>query len=57
MPCHHSLDEYLDGWIAAAGIGNDKKGPLFRSFKKGDRLTGNPMIRSGAEYRPASTTM
>jgi integrase/recombinase XerD len=45
VPCHHSLDQYLDAWIAAAGIGEDKKGPLFRSFKKGDKLTGNPMIR------------
>jgi integrase/recombinase XerD len=26
--------------IAAADIGDDNKGPLFRSFKKGDRLTG-----------------
>ena len=41
VPCHHSLDEYLEAWIAAAGIGDDKKGPLFRSFKKGDKLTGN----------------
>ena len=50
VPCHHSLDEYLDAWIAAAGIGDDKKGPLFRSFKKGDKLTGNPMIRSDVLY-------
>jgi len=42
VPCHHSLDQYLDEWIAAAGIGDDKKGPLFRSFKKGDKLTANP---------------
>jgi hypothetical protein len=46
VPCHHSLDEYLDAWIAAAGIGDDKKGPVFRSFKKGNKLTSNPMIRS-----------
>jgi hypothetical protein len=44
VPCHHSLDEYLDAWIAAARIGDDKKGPLFRSFKKGNKLTCNPMI-------------
>ena len=35
VPCHHSLDQYLDAWIASAGIGDDEKGPLFRSFKKG----------------------
>ncbi len=50
VPCHHSLDEYLDAWIAAAGIGEDKKGPLFRSFKKGDKLTTNPMTRSDVLY-------
>jgi integrase/recombinase XerD len=46
VPCHYSLDEYLDAWIAAVGIGDDKKRPLFRSFK----LTGNPMIRSDVLY-------
>jgi hypothetical protein len=50
VPCHHSLDEYLEAWIGAAGIGDDKKGPLFRSFKKGDKVTGNPMIRSDVLY-------
>jgi integrase/recombinase XerD len=50
VPCHHSLDEYLDAWIAAAKIGDDQKGPLFRSFKKGDKLTTNPMTRSDVLY-------
>jgi integrase len=35
LPCHQSLDECLDAWIAAAGICGDKKGPLFRTFKRG----------------------
>ncbi len=46
VPCHHSLDEYLDAWIAAAGIGDDKKGSLFRTFKKGNKLTSNQITRS-----------
>jgi integrase/recombinase XerD len=50
VSCHHSLDEYLDAWIAAVGIGGDKKGPLFWSFKKGDKVTDNPMIRSDVLY-------
>jgi integrase/recombinase XerD len=50
VPCHHSLDQYLDAWIAAAGLADDKKGPLFRSFKKGDKLTTNPMTRSDVLY-------
>jgi integrase/recombinase XerD len=50
VPCHHSLDEYLAPGSPAAGIGDDKKGPLFRTFKQGDKLTGNPMIRSDILY-------
>ena len=34
-PC---LEEYLNGWISAAGIERDKKGPLFYIMGKGDRL-------------------
>jgi hypothetical protein len=50
VPCPHSLDDYLNDWIAAAGIGDDKKGPLFRSFKKGDKLTENAVTRSDMLY-------
>src|SRR6266481_2921027 len=45
VPCHPSLEEFLNVWVAAAGIGRDKKGPLFRSMSKGDKLTDNPMPR------------
>jgi len=31
MPCHHSLAEALHAYIAAAGIGDDYKGFLFRT--------------------------
>jgi site-specific recombinase XerD len=31
VPCHHTLEQYLDEYIAAAGIADDKEGPLFRS--------------------------
>jgi integrase/recombinase XerD len=31
MPCHHKLEAYLDAYIAAAAIGEDRKGPLFRA--------------------------
>src|SRR6202453_496125 len=46
VPCHHNLAAYLDAWIAAAGITADKKGPLFRAIRKGNKLTENPMARS-----------
>jgi site-specific recombinase XerD len=45
VPCHHNLAAYLDAWIAAAGIAGDKKGPLFRAIRKGNRLNENPMAR------------
>ena len=38
-PCHHKLETYLDQYIAAAGIANDKDGPLFRTT---GRSTGIP---------------
>ena len=31
MPAHHTLEEYLDAYIQAAGIADDHKGPLFRT--------------------------
>jgi integrase/recombinase XerD len=43
VPCHHSLRIYLDAWIQGAGIGADKKGWLFCSIHKGNKLTTNRM--------------
>ncbi len=31
LPVHHSAEEYLDAYIAAAGLAEEKKMPLFRS--------------------------
>ena len=45
VPCHHNLTEYLDAWIETAKIEKDKKGPLFRAIRKGNKLTDNPMAR------------
>jgi site-specific recombinase XerD len=45
VPCHPRLEEYLNAWLTAAGIPRDKKGPLFRSMGKGDRLSERPMSR------------
>jgi integrase/recombinase XerD len=39
VPCHHTLAQYLDGWISAAGFGGDKKAWLFCSIGKANRLT------------------
>jgi hypothetical protein len=34
VPCHPELEAYLTVWTKAAGIGRDKKEPLFRSIGK-----------------------
>jgi integrase/recombinase XerD len=46
VPCHPSLEGYLNNWIATAGISHDKKESLFRSVGKGDRLGERAMSRS-----------
>ena len=33
VPCHHTLDQFLEEYIKAAGIGDDAKGFLFRSAR------------------------
>jgi site-specific recombinase XerD len=46
MPAHHNLEAYIDAYVQAAGIAEDRKGVLFRSnpgWK--DRLTENPMTQ------------
>ena len=44
MPAHHTLEEFLDSYIQAAGIANERKSPLFRTATRtGDGLTQRPM--------------
>lgn len=51
MPCHHKLEGYLDAYIAAAGIGGDRKGPLFRSaIRKTKQLSNRPLSRTDVWY-------
>ena len=50
MPCHHNLEQYLVEYIAAAGIGDQCKGPLFRSaIGKTKKLTDKAMA-SGERF-------
>jgi integrase/recombinase XerD len=47
MPCHHNLETYLDAYLAAAGIENDRKGPLFRAaVRKTKQLSNRPLSRN-----------
>ena len=43
VPAHHNAEAYLDAYIEAAGIAQDRKGPLFRTIDKTRTLTSRPM--------------
>jgi site-specific recombinase XerC len=43
MPCHHTLEAYLHAYLDGTGIGDDPKGPLFRTIARG---TGRLSTRS-----------
>ena len=46
MPTHHNLDHYLEEYIRAANIADDRKAPLFRTTRgRSAKLTGNPMLQ------------
>jgi hypothetical protein len=47
MPTHHNLDRYLEEYIRAAGIAQDRKGPLFRTTRgRSGEMTGNSLLQS-----------
>jgi integrase/recombinase XerD len=48
VPAHHNAEAYLDAYIEAAGIGQAKKTPLFRSIDRHRTLTSRPMHRNDA---------
>jgi integrase/recombinase XerD len=51
MPCHHKLEEYLDAYLHAADIGDDRKGPLFRAaIGKKKKLGQGAMSRTDVWY-------
>ena len=47
MPTHHNLDRYLEEYIRAAGIVEDRKSPLFRTMRgRSGELTDNSLLQS-----------
>ena len=50
VPVHHQAEAYLDAYLEAAGIGEQKDTPLFRSSKgkRPDNLSENRMSRTDA---------
>jgi integrase/recombinase XerD len=49
MPAHHCLEEYLDAYVEAAKIADDKKWPLFRTAnRRTKKLTDRAMTTADA---------
>jgi integrase/recombinase XerD len=46
VPGHHNAEAYLDAYIDAAGIRDEKKLPLFRSVDNPRKLTENAITRT-----------
>ena len=45
VPAHHTLEEYLDDYVSAAGLGHETKSPLFRSLDRKRQLTARRIHR------------
>jgi integrase/recombinase XerD len=46
VPAHHNAESYIDAYLDAAGIREEKKGPLFRSVDRRRNVSLNPMTRT-----------
>jgi site-specific recombinase XerD len=51
MPCNHNLEAYLDAYIQAAGIADDRKGYLFRSTRGKTRVLTTNSLAQADVYR------
>ncbi len=49
MPCHHNLETYSHAYIDGGGLGDDPKGPLFRTIGRGTgKLTQTRLPQANA---------
>ena len=49
MPCQHSLEAYLHGYLDGTGIASDPKGALFRTIQRGTgKLSATPLPQANA---------
>jgi integrase/recombinase XerD len=46
VPAHHNAEAYLDAYITAAGIGDQKRSPLFRAIDRHRQITERPISRT-----------
>lgn len=48
VPAHHNAEQYVDEYLTAAGVADEKKQPLFRTVGRNKQLTANRMHRTDA---------
>jgi integrase/recombinase XerD len=48
VPAHHNAERYIDEYVQAAEIADQKKSPLFRTVGRSGRATTNRMTRTDA---------
>jgi len=48
VPAHHTAEAYLDAYLFTAGVGDDKKAPLFRTVTRHGQVSNRQMTRSDA---------
>ena len=46
VPAHHTAEEYVDAYLEAAGIADEKRTPLFRSVDRRRNLSPRPLHRT-----------
>ena len=46
VPAHHNAEAYLDAYVEADGIGDERKSPLFRTISRHRQLTPRRMHRA-----------
>ena len=51
LPCHHSLEIYLREYIDAAGIGEDKAAPLFRTINRTTKKLSTDRLQRSESLR------
>ena len=57
VPAHHLAQEYVDAYLEAAKLGEDRKGPLFRSCAVGHSFRGTGIteyLRNGGDLEVAA---
>ena len=46
VPAHHKAEAHVDAWIDAAGIGEERKLPLFRTFGRNGEVTARSLYEA-----------